>query len=73
MRDRVSNHVGARENARRHQARARAGAAEGAAWFGGTLWQGKAAMRVSVSNWSTRATDIDRAADAVVACYREVR
>jgi glutamate/tyrosine decarboxylase-like PLP-dependent enzyme len=47
--------------------------AEGTAWFGGTLWQGKAAMRVSVSNWSTRAADIDRAADAVVACYRKRR
>lgn len=24
---------------------------EGTCWLGGTTWQGKAAMRVSVSNW----------------------
>ncbi|HUT51003.1 MAG TPA: aminotransferase class V-fold PLP-dependent enzyme [Alphaproteobacteria bacterium] len=45
--------------------------ADGTAWFGGTVWQGKAAMRVSVSNWRTGEADIDRAADAVIACYRE--
>jgi len=45
--------------------------AEGTAWFGGTVWHGQAAMRVSVSNWSTSETDIDRAADAVLRCYRE--
>ena len=47
--------------------------ADGTAWFGGTVWQGKAAMRVSVSNWRTGEADIDRAADAVIACYRKSR
>jgi len=32
----------------------------GEAWFGGTVWQGRAAARISVSNWSTTEADIDR-------------
>ena len=35
---------------------------EGEAWLGGTVWRGRAAVRVSVSNWSTTADDIDRLA-----------
>jgi glutamate/tyrosine decarboxylase-like PLP-dependent enzyme len=44
---------------------------EGTCWAGGTVWHGMAAMRVSVSNWSTGEADIDRSADAILACYRE--
>jgi glutamate/tyrosine decarboxylase-like PLP-dependent enzyme len=33
---------------------------EGEAWLGGTVWDGVAAARVSVSNWSTTEQDIDR-------------
>ncbi len=36
----------------------------GEAWLGGTVWQGRAAARVSVSNWSTAEADIDRLAVA---------
>ncbi len=32
----------------------------GEAWLGGTVWEGRAAIRVSVSNWSTTEADIDR-------------
>jgi glutamate/tyrosine decarboxylase-like PLP-dependent enzyme len=32
----------------------------GEAWLGGTVWRGRAAVRVSVSNWSTTEEDIDR-------------
>lgn len=32
----------------------------GVAWMGGTLWDGRQAIRVSVSNWQTTAEDIDR-------------
>jgi glutamate/tyrosine decarboxylase-like PLP-dependent enzyme len=32
----------------------------GEAWLGGTVWDGRAAARVSVSNWSTTEEDIDR-------------
>jgi glutamate/tyrosine decarboxylase-like PLP-dependent enzyme len=33
--------------------------ADGVAWMGGTTWHGRAAMRISVSNWSTTETDAD--------------
>jgi glutamate/tyrosine decarboxylase-like PLP-dependent enzyme len=32
----------------------------GEAWMGGTMWEGRAAIRVSVSSWRTSADDIDR-------------
>jgi glutamate/tyrosine decarboxylase-like PLP-dependent enzyme len=32
---------------------------EGTCWCGGTVWQGKAAMRVSVSSWATTAADVE--------------
>jgi glutamate/tyrosine decarboxylase-like PLP-dependent enzyme len=38
----------------------------GEAWMGGTTWQGRAAIRISVSNWSTTEADIDRTADAIL-------
>jgi glutamate/tyrosine decarboxylase-like PLP-dependent enzyme len=40
---------------------------EGTCWVGGTRWKGQAAMRVSISNWSTTPEDIDRSAAAIVA------
>jgi glutamate/tyrosine decarboxylase-like PLP-dependent enzyme len=40
--------------------------AEGTCWLGGTNWQGKAAMRISVSNWSTTETDVERSAQAIL-------
>ena len=40
--------------------------ADGEAWMGGTTWQGKAAMRISVSNWSTTEADTDRTVDAIL-------
>ena len=43
--------------------------AEGTCWLGGTTWQGKAAMRVSISNWSTTAEDIERSARAIVGVF----
>jgi threonine aldolase len=39
---------------------------DGTCWVGGTRWQGRAAMRISVSNWSTSEADIDRSADAIL-------
>ncbi|MDP2320887.1 MAG: aminotransferase class V-fold PLP-dependent enzyme [Acidobacteriota bacterium] len=44
--------------------------ADGTCWAGGAFWQGKQAMRIAVSNWSTTESDIDRSADAMLACYR---
>ena len=37
---------------------------EGEAWVGATVWRGRAAARVSVSNWSTTEADVDRLAGA---------
>ncbi|MEP7379372.1 MAG: aminotransferase class V-fold PLP-dependent enzyme [Chloroflexota bacterium] len=42
---------------------------DGTAWMGGTVWQGKAAMRISVSNWSTTPADIDQTADAIIRAF----
>jgi glutamate/tyrosine decarboxylase-like PLP-dependent enzyme len=46
---------------------------DGTCWCGGTVWQGRAAMRISVSNWSTTEADVDRSVEAMLACYRAVR
>ncbi|MEO8510932.1 MAG: aminotransferase class V-fold PLP-dependent enzyme [Chloroflexota bacterium] len=44
---------------------------DGTAWMGGTVWQGLAAMRISVSNWSTTEADADRTADAILRCLAD--
>ena len=51
--------------------------ADGVCWCGGTIWQGRTAMRISVSNWSTTDADVAlsiaamlRAADQVVRTSR---
>ena len=38
--------------------------ASGEAFFGGTTWRGKRCMRVSVCNWRTTESDVDRAVNA---------
>ena len=45
---------------------------DGTCWLGGTTWAGRAAMRVSVSGWRTTADDIERSADAILACLAAV-
>ena len=39
---------------------------DGTCWLGGTTWQGMAAMRISVSNWSTTEADIEMSADSIL-------
>ena len=39
---------------------------EGTCWLGGTTWHGMAAMRISVSNWSTTESDVERSAQAIL-------
>jgi selenocysteine lyase/cysteine desulfurase len=39
---------------------------DGTCWMSGTTWQGKAAMRISVSNWSTDEADVDRSVAAIL-------
>jgi glutamate/tyrosine decarboxylase-like PLP-dependent enzyme len=41
---------------------------EGTCWMSGTTWQGRAAMRISVSNWSTDEADVDRSVAAILRC-----
>jgi glutamate/tyrosine decarboxylase-like PLP-dependent enzyme len=44
---------------------------DGTCWLGGSMWRGKAVMRISVSNWSTTEADADMSVDAILRCYRE--
>ncbi len=39
--------------------------ADGTCWLGGTTWHGMAAMRISVSNWSTTEADADVSVAAI--------
>jgi len=43
--------------------------ADGTAWLGGTVWQGRAAMRISVSNWSTTEADADATVAAILRAH----
>ena len=43
--------------------------ASGEIWFGGTVWQGRPAFRLSISSWRTTDEDIDRA----VRLLRDIR
>ncbi|MFQ5792955.1 MAG: pyridoxal phosphate-dependent decarboxylase family protein, partial [Acidobacteriota bacterium] len=43
---------------------------EGTCWLGGTTWHGMAAMRISISNWSTTEDDIGRSAAAIIQAKR---
>jgi glutamate/tyrosine decarboxylase-like PLP-dependent enzyme len=44
----------------------------GEAWMSGTTWDGRAAIRLSVSNWRTTEADIDRAVAAFDAALAPV-
>jgi glutamate/tyrosine decarboxylase-like PLP-dependent enzyme len=41
---------------------------DGTCWMSGTTWNGMAAVRISVSNWSTDQDDVDRSVAAIIAC-----
>ena len=42
----------------------------GTCWCGGTVWRGRAAMRISVSSWATSAEDVERTIAAILAAHR---
>jgi glutamate/tyrosine decarboxylase-like PLP-dependent enzyme len=42
---------------------------EGVCWLGGTTWQGRDAMRISVSSLRTAEGDIDQSADAIIRAW----
>jgi glutamate/tyrosine decarboxylase-like PLP-dependent enzyme len=41
---------------------------DGTCWCGGTVWQGRTAMRISVSSWATTDADVDRSLAAIFDC-----
>lgn len=43
---------------------------EGACWCGATVWQGKTAMRISVSSWATAEVDVERSLTAIIRIAR---
>jgi glutamate/tyrosine decarboxylase-like PLP-dependent enzyme len=44
---------------------------DGACWCGPTLWQGRVAMRISVSSWATTEADVDRSLEAMLRVARD--
>jgi glutamate/tyrosine decarboxylase-like PLP-dependent enzyme len=44
----------------------------GICWCGGTHWQGRAAMRISVSSWASTDQDIERSLAAIIEAHRRV-
>ncbi|MBV9885135.1 MAG: aspartate aminotransferase family protein [Acidobacteria bacterium] len=45
---------------------------DGTCWCGGTVWQGKTAMRISVSSWATTDADVEQSLSAMIRIAREV-
>ena len=43
---------------------------QGTCWCGGTVWQGKSAMRVSVSSWATTDADVELSLQAILRTAR---
>ena len=39
---------------------------DGTCWCGGTVWQGRSAMRISVSSWATTGADVEASLDAII-------
>ena len=44
---------------------------EGTCWCGSTVWQGRTAMRISVSSWATTRDDVDRSLAAMIEAAKE--
>ena len=47
--------------------------ADGTCWLGGTDWQGRAAMRISVSSFRTTAEDVERSAAAILNAFKNLQ
>jgi glutamate/tyrosine decarboxylase-like PLP-dependent enzyme len=43
---------------------------EGTCWAGVTVWQGRTAMRISVSSWATTDADVERSVEAIIRVAR---
>lgn len=46
---------------------------DGTCWCGGTVWQGRTAMRISVSSWATSDRDVDLSVAAMIRISAEAR
>jgi glutamate/tyrosine decarboxylase-like PLP-dependent enzyme len=46
---------------------------DGTCWCGGTVWQGKSAMRVSVSSWATTEADVELSLENIVRIAHAIR
>jgi glutamate/tyrosine decarboxylase-like PLP-dependent enzyme len=46
---------------------------DGTCWCGGTVWQGKTAMRISVSSWATTEEDVRVSLEAMLRCAARYR
>ena len=46
---------------------------EGTCWAGPSVWQGRTAMRISVSSWATTEEDVERSLDAIIRLAADVR
>ena len=46
--------------------------ADGTCWLGATDWQGRAAMRISVSSFRTTAEDVERSAEAILSTFENL-
>jgi glutamate/tyrosine decarboxylase-like PLP-dependent enzyme len=44
---------------------------DGTCWCGVTVWQGRTAMRISISSWATTEADVDRSVEAMIRAARE--
>jgi aromatic-L-amino-acid decarboxylase len=44
--------------------------AEGTCWMSPTTWRGRRAMRISVCNWATTISNVDRSCEAILAAAR---
>ena len=47
--------------------------ADGTCWAGTTVWQGRTAMRISVSSWATTDEDVERSLAAMIRVAKELR
>jgi glutamate/tyrosine decarboxylase-like PLP-dependent enzyme len=45
---------------------------DGTCWMSGTTWNDMAAMRISVSNWSTTTDDVERSTEAILRIARSL-
>jgi glutamate/tyrosine decarboxylase-like PLP-dependent enzyme len=44
---------------------------DGTCWCGGTVWQGRTAMRISVCSWATTDADVELSVEAILRAMRQ--